>query len=77
MLSQRIVRASALQTSLSVARRLPVVQHRTFFPEVMKGRLDERLPTYPNLTDAEDPGQVGWTTNRLVDEDAERSKSLL
>jgi NADH dehydrogenase (ubiquinone) 1 beta subcomplex subunit 8 len=77
MLSQKIVRASALQTSFSAARRLPVVQQRTFFPEVMKGRLDERLPAYPNLTDAEDPGQVGWTSNRPVDEEAERSKSSL
>jgi NADH dehydrogenase (ubiquinone) 1 beta subcomplex subunit 8 len=29
----------------------------------MKGRLDERLPTYPNLTDAEDPGQNGGYIN--------------
>lgn len=27
----------------------------------MKGRLDERYPDPPTLTDAEDPGQVGLT----------------
>lgn len=67
MLSRRIVRASALQKSLEAARRLPVVQQRTFFPEVMKGRLDERYPDPPTLTDAEDPQQVGLDNGQVED----------
>lgn len=66
MLARHIVRASPLRaTALPMAaRRLPLVQQRTFLPESMVGRknIDEKYPDsdYPTLTDAEDPDMVRW-----------------
>lgn len=69
MLSRRIVRASPFVA----ARRLPVMQRRTFMPEAMVGQkiIEEKYPSsdYPNLTAAEDPEMVGvavrgWRTGR-------------
>lgn len=60
MLSRRLVRAPLL--SRSAARRLPfaVQQRRTFLPESMVGKVDEKYPDsdYPNLTPEEDPNMV-------------------
>lgn len=62
MLSRRIVRASPFRTAtLSGApRRLPFIQHRTFLPESMVGRINEKYPDsdYPKLTPEEDPDMV-------------------
>lgn len=64
MLSRRIVRASPFRATavLPAARRLPVIQQRTFLPESMAGRkaIDEKYPDsdYPTLTPAEDPEMV-------------------
>ncbi|KAI5927554.1 hypothetical protein F4810DRAFT_648319 [Camillea tinctor] len=61
MLSQRIVRASALR---SASRRLPLVQHRTFLPRYAEKELiDQKYPDYPDLTEAEDPGMNGGYIN--------------
>ncbi|KAK3321921.1 NADH:ubiquinone oxidoreductase 20.1kD subunit [Apodospora peruviana] len=62
MLSRRIARASQLRMA---ARRLPVVQHRTFMPEQVTGRkeIDEQYPDFPTLSEAEDPGQNGGYIN--------------
>ncbi|KAK4194917.1 putative NADH:ubiquinone oxidoreductase 20.1kD subunit [Triangularia verruculosa] len=67
MLSSRIVRAAPLRTAALAARRLPLIQTRTFFPESMVGRtkVDEKYPDsdYPNLTSAEDPDMNGGYIN--------------
>ncbi|KAI1491586.1 hypothetical protein F5X96DRAFT_458003 [Biscogniauxia mediterranea] len=63
MLSQRIVRASALR---SASRRLPLplVQQRTFLPQYAEKELiEKKYPAYPDLTDAEDPGMNGGYIN--------------
>lgn len=61
MLSRRIARAAVSPlrsaTSAIAARRLPIVQQRTFLPDYTVGN-DERYPDYPTLTDAEDPNMV-------------------
>lgn len=46
--------------ALGAARRLPIVQQRTFMPDTMVGRkiIEENYPEQPNLTDAEDPEMV-------------------
>lgn len=58
MLSRRIVRA-APTAAATAARRLPLVQQRTFMPDWSK-TVDEIMPDsdYPKLTNAEDPGMV-------------------
>ncbi|KAH6615526.1 hypothetical protein B0J18DRAFT_437529 [Chaetomium sp. MPI-SDFR-AT-0129] len=69
MLSRRIVRASPLRTAaLLTARRLPMVQHRTFLPESMTGSgkaIDEKYPDsdYPTLSEKEDPEMNGGYIN--------------
>lgn len=73
MLSRRIMQASPLRATalLPAARRLPLVQQRTFLPESMVGRkaIDEKYPAsdYPTLTAEEDPEMVrlgGWKHGR-------------
>ncbi|KAK0702542.1 hypothetical protein B0T21DRAFT_342406 [Apiosordaria backusii] len=67
MLSSRIVRAAPLRTAALAARRLPLIQARTFLPESMVGRakIDEKYPDsdYPSLTSAEDPEMNGGYIN--------------
>ncbi|KAI7774673.1 hypothetical protein LA080_008021 [Diaporthe eres] len=61
MLSRRVAaKASPLRsaTAAVAARRLPIVQQRTFLPPYNQN-LDERYPAYPNLTDVEDPNMNG------------------
>lgn len=64
MLSRQIVRASPFRTVAlpAAARRLPMIQQRTFLPESMvgKAKTDEKYPDsdYPMLTDKEDPEMV-------------------
>jgi NADH dehydrogenase (ubiquinone) 1 beta subcomplex subunit 8 len=65
MLSRQIVRASPFRAAvLPAARRLPLIQQRTFLPESMVGRskIDEKYPDsdYPTLSPAEDPEMVRW-----------------
>ncbi|RYP66900.1 hypothetical protein DL771_007557 [Monosporascus sp. 5C6A] len=62
MLSSRIARASALR---SAARRLPIIQSRTFIPPSINDRsiLEEKYPDHPQLSDAEDPGMNGGYIN--------------
>ena len=60
MLSRRIAaKATPLRstTAAVAARRLPIVQQRTFLPPYNQN-IDERYPPYPNLTDVEDPNMV-------------------
>lgn len=60
MLSRRITaKSSPLRsaTATVAARRLPIVQQRTFLPQY-NHNLEERYPAYPNLTDVEDPNMV-------------------
>lgn len=60
MLSRRIAaKASPLRsaTAAVAARRLPIVQQRTFLPPYNQN-IDERYPAYPDLTDVEDPNMV-------------------
>ena len=60
MLSRRIAaKAYPLRsaTAAVAARRLPIVQQRTFLPEYNKN-LEERYPAYPSLTEVEDPNMV-------------------
>ncbi|KAJ9139147.1 hypothetical protein NKR23_g8108 [Pleurostoma richardsiae] len=61
MLSRRIVRASPLRTAALAARRLPIVQQRTFIPESVNGKaiIDAKYPDPPAYTDAEDPNMNG------------------
>ncbi|KAJ4291391.1 hypothetical protein N0V88_005984 [Collariella sp. IMI 366227] len=67
MLSRQIVRASPFRATAlpAAARRLPLIQQRTFLPESMVGRskIDEKYPDsdYPTLTPAEDPDMLGLT----------------
>ncbi|KAH6623695.1 hypothetical protein F5144DRAFT_584020 [Chaetomium tenue] len=68
MLSRHIVRASPFRAAaLPAARRLPLIQQRTFLPESMVGRkkMDEKYPDsdYPKLTAAEDPDMNGGFIN--------------
>lgn len=58
MLSRRIARA-APTAAATAARRLPLVQQRTFLPDWNKS-VNEKYPDsdYPEFTDAEDPGMV-------------------
>ncbi|KEY69215.1 hypothetical protein S7711_01671 [Stachybotrys chartarum IBT 7711] len=65
MLSQRLVRASALRSGLAAARRLPVLQHRTFLPATHSDKkvLDEKFPDHPGLSEAEDPEMNGAYIN--------------
>lgn len=60
MLSQRLVRASALRQGLSAAQRLPTVQRRTFLPADFSERkvLDAKYPEGPRMTAAQDPEMV-------------------
>lgn len=61
MLSRRIARASASRpaTTAIAARRLPLVQTRTFLPRY-NDKVDEMYPAsdYPELTEAQDPNMV-------------------
>lgn len=60
MLSRQIAaKASPLRsaTAAVAARRLPIVQQRTFLPQY-NHNLDERYPAYPNPTETEDPNMV-------------------
>lgn len=60
MLSRRVAaKASPLRsaTAAVAARRLPIVQQRTFLPQYNKN-IDERYPAYPNPTEVEDPNMV-------------------
>ncbi|KAI1358162.1 hypothetical protein F5Y08DRAFT_125822 [Xylaria arbuscula] len=64
MLYQRVARASVMRAaSMAASRRLPVIQHRTFFPEPDKQVLEQKYPEQPTLTEAEDPGQNGGFVN--------------
>lgn len=67
MLSRRIVRAAPIRTTTLSARRVPLIQQRTFLPDSVTGqsRMDERYPDPATLTDAEDPGMVS-TLPRLT-----------
>ncbi|CAN8099691.1 unnamed protein product [Discula destructiva] len=62
MLSRRIARASASRsaTTAIAARRLPLVQTRTFLPRY-NDKVDTMYPDsdYPSLTEAQDPGMNG------------------
>lgn len=62
MLSRQIVRAAPFRIAALPARRLPLVQQRTFLPESMVGRskIDEKYPDsdYPTLTPEQDPDMV-------------------
>ena len=60
MLPQRIVRASALRTSLAAARRVPTTQRRGFLPDAYtsKKTMDDKFPDPATLSEAEDPGMV-------------------
>ncbi|KAH7312634.1 NADH:ubiquinone oxidoreductase 20.1kD subunit [Stachybotrys elegans] len=64
MLSQRLVRATALRSNLA-ARRLPVIQQRTFIPPQYSDRkiLDEKYPEHPGMSAAEDPEMNGGYIN--------------
>ncbi|KAF3762722.1 hypothetical protein M406DRAFT_357564 [Cryphonectria parasitica EP155] len=60
MLSRGVARVSTLRsaTSAVAARRLPIVQQRTFLPPY-NDKVDEKYPDYPSLTEAEDPNMNG------------------
>lgn len=59
MLSQRLMRASALRNGLSAARRLPTLQRRTYLPEYNdRKNLDARYPDPPRMDAAQDPEMV-------------------
>lgn len=60
MLPQRIVRASALRSTMTAARRLPTIQRRTFLPDQYTDKkvIDQKYPEPPSLSEAEDPGMV-------------------
>lgn len=77
MLPQRIVRSSALRSSLVAARRAPVVQRRAYLPThyADKRTLDEKYPEPHTLTEAEDPGMVSlpaWRTAAVTNVGTER-----
>ncbi|KAL1848484.1 hypothetical protein VTK73DRAFT_10129 [Phialemonium thermophilum] len=66
MLSRRIAQVAPLRAPTLVARRLPLIQQRTFLPDSVTGRggvLEKKYPDYPKLTDAEDPGMNGGYIN--------------
>lgn len=60
MLPQRIVRSSAVRTSIAATRRLPVVQQRGFLPASLSDRkvIDAKYPERQITSEAEDPGMV-------------------
>lgn len=60
MLPQRIVRSSAVRTSLAATRCLPVVQRRGFLPASLSDRkvIDAKYPERQITSEAEDPGMV-------------------
>ncbi|KAI0022977.1 hypothetical protein F4780DRAFT_121461 [Xylariomycetidae sp. FL0641] len=67
MLSQRLARAAAHRSaSAAAARRLPIVQQRTFFPpshSYDKETTEEKYPDQVVLTETEDPGMNGGYIN--------------
>ncbi|RSL93020.1 hypothetical protein BHE90_001541 [Fusarium euwallaceae] len=65
MLPQRIVRASALRSGMTAARRLPTIQRRTFLPASYTDKkiIDAKYPDGPSLSEAEDPGMNGGYIN--------------
>ncbi|EMT60919.1 NADH dehydrogenase (ubiquinone) 1 beta subcomplex 8 [Fusarium oxysporum f. sp. radicis-lycopersici 26381] len=65
MLPQRIVRASALRSTMTAARRLPTIQRRTFLPDQYTDKkvIDQKYPEPPSLSEAEDPGMNGGYIN--------------
>lgn len=63
MLSRQIVRAAPIRmVPLPAARRLPMIQQRTFLPEsiVGKNKIEEKYPEsdYAALSPEEDPEMV-------------------
>lgn len=60
MLSQRVIRASALRSGMAAARRLPIVQRRTFLPSEYTDRktLDAKYPDPTRLSATQDPDMV-------------------
>lgn len=62
MLPQRLARASALRNSMGVARRMPIIQRRTFFSVdyTDKKLLDQKYPEGPDLSPAQDPEMVSY-----------------
>lgn len=61
MFFRRMVRASTLRLPVQAARRLPLVQQRTFLPDSVTGQggvMDKKYPDYPRLTEKEDPEMV-------------------
>ncbi|KAL7629607.1 hypothetical protein AAE478_001129 [Parahypoxylon ruwenzoriense] len=60
MLPYRIARASALRSASLAARRLPIIQQRTFIPPSINSQaiIEEKYPDHPALTNAEDPDMV-------------------
>ncbi|KAF4127014.1 NADH dehydrogenase (ubiquinone) 1 beta subcomplex subunit 8 [Geosmithia morbida] len=65
MLSQRVVRASALRSGMSAAQRLPMIQRRGFLPPQYSDPkvLDAKYPGPPSLTAAQDPEMNGGYIN--------------
>uniref|UniRef100_A0A8H7K7Q7 Uncharacterized protein n=1 Tax=Bionectria ochroleuca TaxID=29856 RepID=A0A8H7K7Q7_BIOOC len=65
MLSQRVIRASALRSGIAAARRLPIVQRRTFLPSEYTDRktLDAKYPDPTRLSAAQDPDMNGGYIN--------------
>ncbi|KAI5853283.1 hypothetical protein GGS23DRAFT_591234 [Durotheca rogersii] len=61
----RVARASALRSASRAARRLAVVQQRTFLPPSFDSRaiFDEKFPDRKVPTDAEDPEMNGGYIN--------------
>ncbi|KAI8267211.1 hypothetical protein K4K58_008307 [Colletotrichum sp. SAR11_239] len=65
MLSQRIARISTIRGAAQAARRIPIVQQRSFFPPSFNDRsvLEEKYPEYPKLSEQEDPNMNGGYIN--------------
>ncbi|VUC24765.1 unnamed protein product [Clonostachys rosea] len=65
MLSQRVIRASALRSGMAAARRLPIVQRRTFLPSEYTDRktLDAKYPDPTRLSATQDPDMNGGYIN--------------
>ncbi|TPX16126.1 uncharacterized protein E0L32_004121 [Thyridium curvatum] len=61
MLSRRVASAAPLRQAAVAARRLPMVQQRTFIPRQINDPAitEQKYPAYPSLTEAEDPNQNG------------------
>lgn len=59
MLSQRLVRVSALR-NIAATRRLPMTQLRGFLPPSFSNKkiYDEKYPDGPKLSETEDPDMV-------------------